>query len=325
MKKLFKFAAVLPLLLIATLALFRLLAQLRETEMPQTLAPANGQFIHTTYGAVHINEWGSANKPVVVMTHGMAAWGGLWKETAEFLAANGYHVIAFDQAPFGFSDATTENYSTFAEADRIGQALGSLGVKNAKLVGHSFGGGVAIETVLQFPNFFNGVVLVCPVTKLGKADAAVKTEAYWIWRQGWISETLVSATITNPLMTKILLQRFMARKDMATSEQIRILQVPMNRIGNTHAMAVWLRQFFEGDPDGKTAMTNAAEQFRVPVSFIWGEQDNVVSIDEAHRLEVLLKGLRLDIISGVGHMPQLESPEKFRALLVLQLQALPNN
>jgi pimeloyl-ACP methyl ester carboxylesterase len=322
MKRLLKLILLLTLLIVAGLFVFRALAYFRETETAQALSPPNGQFIQTSYGAVHVSEWGSTNSPVVVMTHGMAAWGGLWTGTAKHLAAHGYHVIAFDQAPFGFSDATNENFSISAEADRIGQSLTTLGVHNAKLVGHSFGGGVAIETVLRFPHFFDGVVLVCPVTKLGKTEATREDTAPWLLSQTWITEVLVSATITNPLMTKLLLQKFMTKKDMATVEQIRILQMPMQRAGNTRAMAVWLRQFFEGDPNAKTTAANAARQFILPVSFIWGAQDQVVSLEEARRLKVLLHSDRLDVIPSVGHMPQLEAPDAFKNLLLNQIGSM---
>jgi pimeloyl-ACP methyl ester carboxylesterase len=322
MKTFLKLILLLVLLFAAVLGVFRTLAHFRETETAQALAPSNGQFIPTTYGSVHISEWGSATSPVVVMTHGMAAWGGLWTDVAEHLAAHGYHVIAFDQAPFGFSDAANENFSISAEADRIGQALGTLGIHNAKLVGHSFGGGVAIETALKFPLFFDGMILVCPVTKLGLADAARTGSAPWLLRQTWISEVLVSVTITNPLMTKLLLQKFMAKKDMASAEQIRILQMPMRRSGNTHAMAVWLRQFFEGDSNSKTTAPEAANQLKLTVSFIWGAEDQVVSLQEAQRLKVLLHSDRLDVIKGVGHMPQLEAPDAFKQILLTQIGSM---
>jgi pimeloyl-ACP methyl ester carboxylesterase len=322
MKRFLKLILLLVLLILAALGVFRTLAHFRETETAQALAPPNGQFIQTTYGAVHISEWGSATSPVVVLTHGMAAWGGLWTDVAQHLAAHGYHVIAFDQAPFGFSDAANENFSISAEADRIGQALVKLGIHDAKLVGHSFGGGVAIETALKFPLFFDGMILVCPVTKLGLADAAKTGSASWFLRQAWISEVLVSATITNPLMTKFLLQKFMARKDMATKKQIGILQMPMQRAGNTHAMAVWLRQFFEGDPSAITAVPGAANQFKLSISFIWGAEDQVVSLQEAQRLKILLHSDRLDVIPSVGHMPQLEAPELFKDLLLTQIESM---
>jgi pimeloyl-ACP methyl ester carboxylesterase len=324
MKRFSKLILFLVVLILVGLVVFRALAYFRETETAQALAPPNGQFVQTSYGAVHVNEWGASTSPVVVMTHGMAAWGGLWTDTAEHLAANGYRVIAFDQAPFGFSDATNEDFSISAEADRIGQSLATLKIHNARLVGHSFGGGVAIETVLQFPQFFDGVVLVCPVTKLGRMGGSQNGGAPWLLRQTWLAEVLVSATITNPLMTKLLLQKFMAKKDMATAEQIRILQMPIRRMGNTRAMSVWLRQFFESDPKAKTATSEASSQFKVPVSFIWGAEDQVVLLEEARRLKVLLHADRLDVIPGVGHMPQLEAPDEFKSLLLNQIKSMPS-
>ena len=65
------------------------------------------------------------------MTHGMAAWGGLWKLTGEALAARGYRVIALDQAPFGFSDSGNPDFSRSAEAKRLLEAVEVAGHRKA--------------------------------------------------------------------------------------------------------------------------------------------------------------------------------------------------
>ncbi len=95
--------AILSILLLAVLgiAIARLNTWRTEDQMAAVLAPANGRMVETGEGAIHVSIWGEESAPAVLMTHGMAAWGGLWEETALALAKNGYRVIALGQPPFG--------------------------------------------------------------------------------------------------------------------------------------------------------------------------------------------------------------------------------
>jgi pimeloyl-ACP methyl ester carboxylesterase len=323
MKMLLKLVAGLVAVVIIALVGFRYASAWRETDTVETLMPENGRLVETDYGKIHVSEWGKANTRTVVMTHGMAAWGGLWTDVAESLAQGGYHVVAVDEAPFGFSDAAHEDFTTRAEGERVVQMMQALGLQHALLVGHSFGGGVALEAALQNSALFDGLVLVCPVTKLGQPDAGTSKTAPLPLRSTPIAEALMSATVTNPMMTRLLLSRFMERKDMITDAEIAILQRPITRQGNTHAMAVWLRQFMQGSPDAKTADPIAATKLKMPIAFIWGDKDSVVPLPESARLMNLLGATKLDVIPGVGHMPQLEAPEDFKRLLRADLDAMP--
>ena len=165
-----KAAVVLLALAAVTLAGCRAAAYFRETNESAELSPKNGAFADTSFGKVHVSYWGDASGIPVVMTHGMAAWGGLWKLTGEALAARGYRVIALDQAPFGFSDSGNPDFSRSAEAKRLLEAVKSLGIEKPLLVGHSYGGGVALEAALMAPDLFQGMVLVCPVTGLYRPE-----------------------------------------------------------------------------------------------------------------------------------------------------------
>jgi hypothetical protein len=110
LKLIAKTVAGLFLLVAVILAGFRLTAYFRETMPPESLVPANGRFVSTSFGKIHVSIWGNDQDPAVLMTHGMAAWGQLWRDVAEDLVAKGYRVIALDQAPFGLSDNENRDY-----------------------------------------------------------------------------------------------------------------------------------------------------------------------------------------------------------------------
>lgn len=306
---------------------FRANAWWQETEQAEALAPANGRFVETGLGRIHVSIWGAGNSRTVVMTHGMAAWGGLWQETAEALQAAGYRVVAVDMPPFGFSDREDRDFSRSRQAQRLKALETALGLRDYFLVGHSYGGGIALEMALLHPENVRALVLVAPVIGLEPENAPgpVPEEpglAQEILDSDVIAEALVGLSITNPLATSFLTRQFMYRKDALTQKHVDILQQPMRLKGNTSHMVSWLRQFLAGDPDAVSQTRMIVSQAKVPVSLIWGEKDMVTPITQGEDLASVLKIKRFSRLQDVGHMPQLEAPEQFSETLVMTLNEL---
>lgn len=313
-------------LVIAVAVALRISAALRESSTASVLAPTNGQFVSTSEGVLHVSIWGAENKTTVLFTHGMAAWGGLWTETAEELSNNGYRVIAIDQPPFGFSDRSDHDFSRSRQAARLNALASRMKLKDYLLVGHSYGGGVALETALRHPANISGLVLICPVINLAKdvapSQPIVPGKTPLPLRSTVLAETLVSASVTNPWLTGFLTKRFMHRKEALTDEHIAILQKPMALQGNTRFMVKWLTQFLAGDPKAISRRASEIAELKLPVSFIWGDKDAVTPIEQGFELAKIIKPVKLHSLTDVGHMPQLEVPKLFNKTLIKTLDEL---
>jgi pimeloyl-ACP methyl ester carboxylesterase len=318
-----KLVVAIAVIIVLILAGFRGAAAIRETQTVENLVPPNGKFVQTSFGQVHVSIWGDEANPPVLFTHGMAAWGQLWTEVAKDISSKGYRVIAIDQAPFGLSDNDNRDFTRSAQADRLMQTLKGLGISKAILVGHSYGGGVALEAALRYPKFFAGMVLVCPVTGLMTATTNdQKKNLPFLLQFPFLVEMGISATATNPLITRQLLARFMYRKDMVTDAQIAILQEPLARKNMTSAMASWFVQFMSPDPNALSEDRNLTASNLVPIELIWGEKDNVTPIAQGVDLAQLLKVSHFKRMPEVGHMPQLEEPNLFSEALLQSLQRI---
>ena len=313
-------------LVIAIAVALRVSAALRESSTASDLAPANGKFVSTSEGVLHVSIWGADNETTVLFTHGMAAWGGLWRETAEELSNNGYRVIAVDQPPFGFSDRSDHDFSRSRQAARLKALASRMKLKDYLLVGHSYGGGVALETALRHPADIKGLVLICPVIKLEKdvapSDPIEPSETPLPLRSTVLAETLVSASVTNPWLTGFLTKRFMHRKESLTDKHVAILQKPMALRGNTGFMVKWLTQFLAGDPKAISRRATEIAELKLPVSFIWGDKDTVTPIAQGFELAQVIKPVKLHSLTDVGHMPQLEVPKLFNNTLIKTLDEL---
>jgi pimeloyl-ACP methyl ester carboxylesterase len=88
--------------------------------------------------------------PPVVLVHGIGDSSGTWKPIISALARR-HLVIAPDLLGHGSSDKPRADYSVAAYANGVRDLLGVLGVERATLIGHSLGGGVAMQFAYQFP------------------------------------------------------------------------------------------------------------------------------------------------------------------------------
>jgi pimeloyl-ACP methyl ester carboxylesterase len=308
---------VASLLLVAVMAAagFRFAAWVREKDDRATLAPATGRLVQTTSGAIFLQDAGPGPGVPVVLFHGAAAWSELWRRTITALTASGFRVIALDLPPFGFSDRPG-TFTRAAQAARINDALRRLDVGPAIIVGHSFGAGAATELAMRYPERARGLVLVDAA--LGLTSPATATPA-WLQPQ-WVREVLVSLTVTNPLMTRTLLQSLLARKGRALPEYIDILQRPMTLRGSTPALADWLLYFTGADRDAQSADRASYSKLTLKTAILWGEQDSVTPLGQARDLKALLPNAPFATLPGVGHIPQIEDPEAFNIALLSLLK-----
>ena len=102
---------------------------------------------------------GGSSKPVVVLIHGMVNSSRHWQAVAEGLAQD-HTVIAPDLIGHGDSATPRGDYSIGAHAAAIRDLLSALGVRRATIVGHSLGGGVAMQFFWQFPDQVERLVLI---------------------------------------------------------------------------------------------------------------------------------------------------------------------
>ena len=308
---------VLCLLQVGIIAAFRLMAALRESVDRDALAPASGHLVATRSGRVFVQEMGPTEGTAVVLFHGTAAWSELWRQTIDRLAAAGFHVIALDLPPFGFSDRPGR-YTRRDQAMRVNDVLMTLHAAPAIIVGHSFGAGAATELAMRFPERARALVLVDAALGLTAPPADPPS----LLEPKWVREILVSLTITNPLATRPLLRSLIAKKDRALPEYVEILQRPTTLRGSTPDIADWLYYFLGSDPTAESADRKAYAQLHLPVAIIWGDQDIVTPREQARDLQALLPVVALTVLPGLGHIPQIENPDMFNDALLKLLAKL---
>ena len=318
------FRTILWLLAFAVLviAAYRVAADQRERETADALLPPDGRFVETAHGRLHTLEAGPGDGPVVLLIHGSVGWSGLWAETMQHLAGQGYRVLAIDLPPMGLSDRSNfTDYSRQAQGLRLLAFVEAEGIQPV-VVAHSFGAGAAAEALLADPGAFLGGVIIAGALSLGQDGTGREGPA--VLRSEILREIVVAATVTNPHLTRALLGRFMHRSAAITKAHVASLQYPFRRQGTTDTIARWLPTLLVPPRGATSSDPEAYGALDLPVALIWGREDTVTPPNQAEALSVALGGAPIAWMDDVGHIPQIEAPDEFHRLLDEVLQDITN-
>ncbi len=248
---------------------------------------------------------------VLLLIHGMAGTCANWESVIEPLAIN-RRVIAPDFPGHGSSAPGGGDYSLGALAGSLRDLMLTLGHERATLVGHSLGGGVAMQFTYQFPEMVERLVLVSSgglgpdVSPLLRAAALPGAELF-------ISATAGVGRQVGSAIGKGL-NAIGLRPNADLTEVTRgyaTLADPARR----KAFVATLRSVVgvEGQRVGALDKLYLAEA--LPLLIIWGENDPIIPVEHALEAHEHLPNSHLEIFEGTGHIPQLERPGRFIAVL----------
>ena len=312
--------ALLPLAAIVTLYVLGSLAYVHwhEREAPRDTAPPGGRFIDVAGTSVYAQSHGDTNAAMpVLLVHGTAAWSGTWFSLIPALQRAGHPVIAVDLPPFGYSDkTTTTDFSRIAQARRLVAVLDAHGVRRAIVVGHSFGGGPALELAMLAPDRVRQLVLVDAALGLQGATPDPSTPACRLLSVRPLRETLLAATASSPLWSKSLLRGFVARKEAVTHARLAQYRRPSALHGANAALGAWGWHFACAIDTGASMDAARIRHLSVPTVLIWGARDTVTPLAQARHLQQLLPNAPLHVIDSVGHIPHIEDPAHFEHTLL---------
>ena len=122
------------------------------------VARAQDRFVQLGTLSFHYSDWGGGGLPVLLL-HGLASTCHIWDLMAPILAQR-FRVVALDQRGHGGTEKPPSGYDFDTITDDVRSFVEALGVKSVLLVGHSWGGNVALHYAARFSEDIAGLVLV---------------------------------------------------------------------------------------------------------------------------------------------------------------------
>jgi pimeloyl-ACP methyl ester carboxylesterase len=250
---------------------------------------------------------GEGNRETILLIHGLAGSSKTWDAVIPELAAD-YDVIAPDLLGHGESAKPIGDYSLGAFASGLRDFLAVLDISSVTIVGHSFGGGVALQLAYQHPRLVDRLVLV--------ASGGLGREVSWLLRILTLpgAEYLMPLWFPKPLVDRATeVGRALGRRDIRHPWLGEMWRAYSSLAGapNRRAFVRTMRGVIEPGGQSFDATDRLYLAARVPTLIVWGDQDAMIPVEHAHAAHALIDGSRLEILPGVGHFPHVQSPELF--------------
>jgi pimeloyl-ACP methyl ester carboxylesterase len=249
--------------------------------------------------------------PVLLLVHGIAGTYGSWREVVEPLARH-HTVVAPDLPGHGASEAGSGDYSIGALASGLRDLLQSLGHERATLVGHSLGGGVAMQLAYQHPEMVERLALVSS-GGLGPEVSPVLRAAALPGADLFISLTAGAGRRVGSVLGRGL--SAIGLRPSADVAEVARGYASLEDAAHRAAFLDTLRAVVGARGQRVAAGDRLYLAEAVPVLIVWGSGDSIIPVrhgEDAHRA---IPGSRLEVFEDVGHMPQLEVPGRFIAVL----------
>ncbi len=249
--------------------------------------------------------------PVLLLIHGMAGNFENWRAVIEPLARH-HTVIAPDLPGHGTSAPGAGDYSIGALASGLRDLLIGLGHERATLVGHSLGGGIAMQFSYQFPEITERLVLVSS-GGLGPEVSPVLRAAALPGANLFIAATAARASIVGGAVARgLAVIGLRPNTDVAeVARGYASLADPDRRA----AFLATVRSVIGTGGQRVHAGDRLYLAEGMPVLIIWGARDPMIPVHHGENAHAVIPGSRLEVFEGVGHLPQLEAPERFIAVL----------
>jgi pimeloyl-ACP methyl ester carboxylesterase len=250
--------------------------------------------------------------PVVVLVHGITGSSAQWAPVMPLLADR-YTVVAPDLLGHGESAKPRGDYSLGAYATGVRDLLIALDYPSATIVGHSLGGGIAMQFAYQFPERSDRLVLV--------SSGGLGAEVHLLLR----AAALPGSELVLPLLSArrvravvSALAGLLDRVHLHPGHDLAELAGGIGTLADSEARQAFLHTLRAViDPSGQrvsaTDRLHLAEA--MPSLVMWGERDPIIPVEHARSAHQAMPGSRLEVLEGAGHFPQLDDPIRVSRLL----------
>jgi pimeloyl-ACP methyl ester carboxylesterase len=251
--------------------------------------------------------------PPVVLIHGMVNSSRHWERVALQLAER-YTVVAPDLLGHGDSAAVRGDYSLGAHACSIRDLLTTIGIDRATVVGHSLGGGIAMQFFYQFPQRVQRLALissgglghqVSPMLR----GAALPGASIGIW-------LVANRRVREAIDRAGGRMRSRGRRKGVYLQAVARAMRPLQEAAARRAFVQTLRSVIDVRGQHVSAMDRLYLLGELPTLIVWGERDNTIPMEHGLAAHAEIPNSRFVSLPKAAHFPNLEDPDGLAAALL---------
>lgn len=248
---------------------------------------------------------------VLLLIHGMAGSSETWRSVIPPLAKK-FRVIAPDLLGHGESAKLRTDYSLGAFAVWLRDFLDELGVSRATVIGHSLGGGVAMQFVYQHPDYAQRLILI--------SSGGLGPDVGWVLRllSAPGAELVLPVIAPTPVLSvgnKLRSWLRGAGIQSPRGAELRNAYSSLSDGETRQSFLKTLRSVVDYRGQAVSALNRLQLREELPVMAIWGERDGIIPVDHAYAAHEARTDARLEVLPDVGHFAQVEAPMRVVELI----------
>ncbi len=246
--------------------------------------------------------------PALLLLHGLGCDHSTWLPVIDALAKR-YTVIAPDLLGHGQSAKPRADYSLGGYANGMRDLLTILGIDKVTVIGHSFGGGVAMQFAYQFPERTERMILVAS----GGLGPEVSPGIRAITTPGFhqVMGVLTLPGIRHAGMVGLKALSATGLKQTRDLREVVHIYDSFKDPGARHAIRHVVRAVVDWRGQIVTMADRAYLTEAMPMAVVWGRDDAVIPVRHASNAAALAPKARVEIIPNAGHFPHKDHPERF--------------
>ncbi len=250
--------------------------------------------------------------PALLLLHGLGCDHTTWLPVIAALSRR-YTVIAPDLLGHGRSAKPRADYSVGGYANGMRDLLTVLGIDRVTVVGHSFGGGVAMQFAYQFPERTERMILVAPGGLGSEVTPAIRAITLPFFHQAMGLVTLPGVRqLTTAGLRALAASGLPQARDLdEVAEIVDSFKDPRARRAIRHVVSAvvdWRGQIV-------TMVDRAYLTQAMPMCVIWGTEDAVIPVRHAGIAAEFAPGATVEVIANAGHFPHKDHPQRFAKLV----------
>jgi pimeloyl-ACP methyl ester carboxylesterase len=246
--------------------------------------------------------------PALLLLHGLGCDHTTWAPVLSSLARR-YTVIAPDLLGHGSSAKPRADYSVGGYANGMRDLLTVLGIDRVTVMGHSFGGGVAMQFAYQFPERTERLVLVAPGGLGPEVTPAIRAITLPGFHQAMGLVTLPGVR----QLTKTAL-RILAASGLSQARDLDEVAEIVDSFKDPRARAA-IRHVVSAVVDWRGQVVTMADRAyltqAMPMCVVWGTDDAVIPVSHAGIAAELAPDATVEVIADAGHFPHKDHPQRF--------------
>lgn len=250
--------------------------------------------------------------PLLVLIHGITSSSRSWEAVLPALAER-FTILAPDLLGHGQSDKPAGDYSLGSHACIVRDLMLALGHGPGTIVGHSLGGGIAMQLSYQFPELTQRLVLVSS----GGLGREVSIFLRAVTLPG--SELVLPLIASQPVIgAGTGIGRALGSLGLQTGSDLGEIArgiASLNELGARRAFVHTARSVIDVGGQRVDARDRLYLAEAVPSMLVWGDEDPIIPARHGIRAHGLMPGSRLELFEGAGHFPHLDDPWRFVSLL----------